>query len=161
MFLNESTQSPSSEQEKILLNVSSLVTDRISKYFDLLQAKLDDAAVMASYLEEFAGLVHFIFIDRQRGTCISPNIDITAKQTSSRIKLKVWDMIDTARTFLMNGKTCCIWKDFGFSFCYNLWYEDSNGQPLKPKVQVNLSSATSTVRSAKKVPGMLSTDFYQ
>lgn len=161
LFLNDVSQSPSTEQSKLLLAASSLVKDRISKYFDLLNAKLDNAAVMASYLEEFAGLIHFIFIDRQRGTCISPNIDITASQTSDKIKLKVWEMIETARTFLQNGKTCCIWKDFGFSFCYNLWYEDSNGQPLKPKVQVNLSSANSTVKSAKKVPGMLATDFYQ
>lgn len=159
--MNETSQIPTIEQEKHLFASSSLVTERVTKYFDLLDAKLDNSSVMASYLEEFAGLVHFIFIDRQRGTCIAPNIDITARQTSNKIKLKVWEMIETARTFLQNGKTCCIWKDFGFSFCYNLWYEDSNGQPLKPKVQFNLSSATSTVRSAKKVPGMLATDFYQ
>lgn len=161
LFLSEASKQITSEQEKILLNISSVITDRISKYFDLINSKLNNTMVMSSYLEEFAGLIHFIFIDRQRGTCITPNIDLTAKQTSSRIKQKVWTMIEVARTFLVNGKTCCLWKDFGFSFCYNLWYEDSNCQPLKPKVQVNLNSATSTAKSSKKIPGMLATDFYQ
>lgn len=111
---------------------------------------------MCSYLEEFAGLVHFIFIDRQRGTCFTPNIEMTAKETSSLIKKKVWKMIETARRYLQNGQTMVIWKDFGFSYSYSLWFEDSNGQALKPKDQAGVFAAKSSL-----IPGMLGCDYYQ
>lgn len=112
---------------------------------------------MCSYLDEFAGLVHFIFIDRQRGTCFTPNIDMTAKETSNLIKKKVWSMIETARNYLQNGQTTSvIWKDFGFSYSYSLWFEDSNGQVLKPKDQAGVFAVKSS-----SIPGMLVHDYYQ
>lgn len=126
--MNESNRKPTSEQEKILFNISQIVTDKMSKFFELFESKSKNNFTMCSYLEEFAGLVHFIFIDRQRGICFTPNIDATAKETSSLIKKKIWDMIDAARGYLQNGQTTVIWKDFGFSYSYSLWFEDSNGQ---------------------------------
>lgn len=144
------------DQENILHNISALATDKISKYFELLESKLKNNFQMCSYLEEFAGLVHFIFIDRQRGTCFTPNIDATARETSSRIKKKVWDMIEASRNYLQNGQTTVIWKDFGFSYSYSLWFEDSNGQVLKPKDQAGVMAAKSNL-----VPGMLAHDYYQ
>jgi len=111
---------------------------------------------MSSYMEEFGGLVHFIFIDRQRGTFFAPNIDSTAKETSPKIKTKVWEMIETARGCLKSGQTCVIWKDFGFSYSYCLWFEDSNGQAISPKDQ-----ATVLATKTDQVPGMLSHDYYQ
>jgi Hermansky-Pudlak syndrome 1 protein len=154
--MNESNKKPSTDQEKILFNISQVVTDKISKYFELLESKSKNNFTMSSYLEEFAGLVHFIFIDRQRGTCFTPNIDVTAKETSSQIKKKVWDMIDAARGYLQNGQTTVIWKDFGFSYSYSLWFEDSNGQVLKPKDQAGVLAAKSNL-----VPGMLAHNYYQ
>lgn len=144
------------DQEKILCNVSALVNDKISKYFDFLESKAQANFTMCSYLEEFAGLVHFVFIDRQQGTCYTPNIDMTAKETSSLIKKKVWSMIETSRNYLQNGQTTVIWKDFGFSYSYSLWFEDSNGQVLKPKDQANVFAAKSSL-----IPGMLVDDYYQ
>lgn len=111
---------------------------------------------MCSYLEEFAGLVHFIFVDRQRGTCFTPNIDMTAQETSSLIKKKVWAMIEASRNYLQNGQTTVIWKDFGFSYSYSMWFEDSNGQVLKPKDQ-----AGALVSKPHLIPGMLGHDYYQ
>lgn len=111
---------------------------------------------MCSYLEEFAGLVHFIFIDRQRGTCFTPNIDITSKEHSTLIRKKIWGMIETSRGYLQNGQTTVIWKDFGFSYSYALWFEDSNGQVLKPKDQVTVMATKSHL-----VPGILAHDYYQ
>lgn len=111
---------------------------------------------MCSYLDEFAGLIHFIFIDRQRGVCFTPNIDVTVKETSSQIKNKVWNMIEASRNYLQNGQTTVIWKDFGFSYSYSLWFEDSNGQVLKPKDQAGVAAAKSNL-----VPGMLAHDYYQ
>lgn len=154
--MNESNKKPSADQEKILFNITALVSDKISKYFEFLESKSRSNSTMSSYLEEFAGLVHFIFIDRQRGTCFTPNIDMTAKETSSLIKKKVWSMIESSRSYLQSGQTTVIWKDFGFSYSYSLWFEDSNGQILKPKDQAGML----TIKSGL-VPGMIAQDYYQ
>lgn len=154
--MNDCDRNPTPEQEKVLLIVSSLVSDKISKYTEQLETKFKANFSMCSYLEEFAGLVHFIFIDRQRGICFTPNIDTTAKETSPLFKKKVWGMIESSRNYLQNGQTTVIWKDFGFSYLYSLWFEDSNGQILKPKDQsVILPSRASLI------PGMLAHDYYQ
>jgi Hermansky-Pudlak syndrome 1 protein len=111
--MNEFEKKPSADQEMILQNISALVTEKLSKHIDLLESKSKTNFTMCSYLDEFAGLVHFIFVDRQRGTFFSPNLEMTAKETSSLIKKKVWDMIETSRNYLQNGQTTVIWKDFG------------------------------------------------
>lgn len=154
--MSDTDRRPIADQEKVFLNVSAVVSDKISKYFELLESKSKNNFTMVTYLEEFAGLVHFIFIDRQRGTCFTPSIDVTAKETSSQFKVKVWDMIEANRNYLQNGQTTVIWKDFGFSYSYSLWFEDSNGQVLKPKDQAGLLAAKPT-----SVPGMLAQDYYQ
>lgn len=154
--MNESNKKPSGDQEKILYNITAFVSDKISKYFEFLESKAKNNFTMSSYLEEFAGLVHFIFIDRQRGTCFTPNIDMTARETSSLVKRKVWNMIESSRSYLQNGQTTVIWKDFGFSYLYSLWFEDSNGQILKPKDQAGVLASKSGL-----VPGMISQDYYQ
>lgn len=152
----ESHKKPTPDQEKILFNISQVVTDKISKFTDALESKAKNNFTMSSYLEEFAGLVHFIFIDRQRGICFTPSIDATAKETSSLIKKKIWDMIDAARGYLQNGQTTVIWKDFGFSYSYSLWFEDSNGQVLKPKEPTGVLTSKQNL-----VPGMLANDYYE
>lgn len=117
--MNESNKKPTPEQEKVFFNIAQIVTDKISKNIETLESKAKSNFTMSSYLEEFAGLIHFIFIDRQRGICFTPNIDATAKETSSHIKKKFWRMIDAARCYLKNGQTTVIWKDFGFSYSYS------------------------------------------
>jgi hypothetical protein len=51
-----------------------------------------------------------------------------------------------------------VWKDRAFNYLYSLWFEDANGQVLKPKDQINIATAT-----GKQVlpPGTMSYDFYQ
>lgn len=152
--MDDGDNKPSAELENNLLSISSLVSDRISKYSEQLETRCKNN--FSSYLEEFAGLVHFIFIDRQRGICFTPNIDETAKETSPLFKKKVWTMIEASRNYLQNGQTTVIWKDFGFSYFYSLWFEDSNGQVLKPKDQTGVPANKTSM-----VPGMLTQDYYQ
>jgi hypothetical protein len=154
-YFNDSSRKITQEQEKIVFNIAAFVTDKVVKFAEFLQVKAKNNFSVNAYLEDFAGLVHFIFVDRQRGTCISPDINTTAKETSPQIKKKVWDMIETSRNYLQNGQTTVIWKDFAFSYHYSLWFEDANGQTLRPKDQ--------TVMAGKQnmVPGIMAHDFYQ
>lgn len=154
-YFNEHSKRITSDQEKALLNTSAFVSDKMIKLTDFLQIKAKNAFSLSAYLEDFAGLIYFMFVDRQRGSCIYPDIDKIVNETSPQIKKKVWEMIETARNYLQNGQTTVIWKDFAFSYHYSLWFEDANGQNLRPKDQGNNFAAKSAV------PGIISHDFYK
>lgn len=139
------------------MEISAAVNDKLSQYADFLGVKAKKNFTIASYLEEFAGLIHFIYIDRQNGRMVAPNIDLTVEQTSPTIKKKVWSMVETTREYFKNGQTSFIWKDFAFCYSYFLWFEDGNGQPLKPRDQ---SKTLSPVKTSCP-PGILSDDYYQ
>jgi hypothetical protein len=157
-YFNDSSRKVSADQEKILLNISDFVTDKLMKFAEFFEVKAKNNCAMSAYLEDFAGIVHFIFVDRQRGFCIFPNIDITVRETSPQIKTRVWEMVESGRNYLQNGQTMVVWKDRAFNYLYSLWFEDANGQVLKPKDQINIATAT-----GKQVlpPGTMSYDFYQ
>lgn len=157
-YFSSASRKISADQEKILLSISKLVTDKLMKFAEFFEVKAKSNFVMSQYLEDFAGMVHFIFVDRQRGFCIFPNIDITVRETSPQIKKKVWDTIVSGRNYLQNGQTTVLWKDTAFSYLYLLWFEDANGQVLKPKDQINTTTATGkqSIQS-----GTMSYGFYQ
>lgn len=157
-YFNDNSRKISADQEKILLNISAFVIDKLLKLAEFLEVKAKSNCAMSAYLEDFAGIVHFIFVDRQRGFCIFPDIDKTARETSPKIKSKVWEMVETARKYLQNGQTTVIWKDFAFSYLYSIWFEDANGQILKPKDQLNTVTASGKQCIA---PGSMSYEFYQ
>lgn len=157
-YFNDSSRKNNADQEKILLNISAFMTEKLMKFVEFFEVKAKNNCAMSAYLEDFAGIVHFIFVDRQRGFCIFPNIDITVRETSSQIKDKVWELVETGRNYLQNGQTMVVWKDTAFSYLYSLWFEDANGQILKPKDQINIATATGKQVLA---PGTMSYDFYQ
>lgn len=157
-YFNENSRKITADQEKLLINVAALVIDKVMKLAEFLEVKANSNCTMSAYLEDFAGIVHFIFVDRQRGFCIFPDINKTAKETSPQIKKNVWKMVDTARNYLQNGQTMVIWKDFAFSYLYSIWFEDANGQILKPKDELNIATATG---KQCLPPGSMSYEFYQ
>lgn len=54
--------------------ISDMVEARLLQFGDFLRAKALRNCSMASYLEEFPGLVHFLHIDRSTGRIIAPYI---------------------------------------------------------------------------------------
>lgn len=158
IYFNNSSRKITAEQEKILINISTIVTDKMIKFAEFFDLRAKNNCAMSAYLEDFAGIVHFIFVDRLRGFSIFPNIDITVRETSPQIKKRVWEMVVTARNYLQNGQTMVVWKDTAFSYLYTLWFEDANGQIIRPKDQLNVVSATGKQVLAA---GTMSYDFYQ
>ncbi|XKL59651.1 hypothetical protein PGB90_000667 [Kerria lacca] len=105
------------------------------------------------YLEEFPGLVHFLYIDRITHRFVAPHLDFSSQETTNLTKKKIWNMIQFARIHLQEGCTSIMWKDTLFHYSYFLWFEDSSGTPIKPKVPV------ATVIKTLSAPSVL-TDFY-
>lgn len=54
--------------------ISDMVENRLLQFSDFLRVKAQRNCSMATYLEEFPGLVHFLHIDRSTGRIIAPYI---------------------------------------------------------------------------------------
>ncbi|CAH0552941.1 unnamed protein product [Brassicogethes aeneus] len=100
------------------------------------------------YLEEFPGLVHFIYIDRTSHRLTSPTLDLTVDNMTNK---KIFFMINFGRNHIMEGTLSLMWKDTSFNYGYFVWFEDNTGAPIKPTV---LPSNTTSL------PGILAEDFY-
>ncbi|KAL4113192.1 hypothetical protein QTP88_016860 [Uroleucon formosanum] len=104
------------------------------------------------YLEEFPGLVHFIYVDRMSHRMIAPGLEFASQETLELTKKKVWSMIDFSRQHLRDGHFIVLWKDNTFTYSYFLWFEDQSGTSLKPRVQPTASEL---------FPGILNGDYYE
>jgi len=107
------------------------------------------------YLEEFPGLVHFMYIDRTNHRVTAPSLDFSSEETVTLTKKKIWSMVQFSRSHLQDGHLAVMWKDTTFNYAYYLWFEDNTGSPVKPKV-----CPTTAVKSLP-VPGIMCADFYR
>ena len=70
---------------------------------------------MTKYLEEFPGLVHFIFIDRTANRVTAPSINTDSeniynwRDPAHYIKQGIWDGWNYVQTFLVQGKVTIGW----------------------------------------------------
>jgi len=107
------------------------------------------------YLEEFPGLVHFIYIDRNEHWVTMPALDFGKDDTVRLTKKKIWKMVKFAREHMQQGNFSLMWKDSAFNYAYFLWFEDSTGQAIRPKLQSSLAWENFPI------PGILCSDFYK
>ncbi|EGI65071.1 Hermansky-Pudlak syndrome 1 protein-like protein [Acromyrmex echinatior] len=124
------------------------------------------------YLEEFPGLVHFIYIDRNTHRLVAPTLDFTSTETLALTMKKIWNMVEQSRMHLQEGHLSVMWKDTTFNYSYFLWFEDNSNKKLKftlrytlyyakgcspPKCKVYLNY----VMKNFPVPGILCGDYYR
>lgn len=124
------------------------------------------ALTINKYLEDFPGLVHFLYIDRSTHQLTSPTLlpdeagdapqesESPANRTRALTVSRVWSMVEFARSHLSKGHLSLMWKDTTFNYAYFLWFEDSSSNPLKPG---ELDDATDML----PLPGVLCEDFYR
>ncbi|XP_034952324.1 Hermansky-Pudlak syndrome 1 protein homolog [Chelonus insularis] len=147
----------------VILTVCRLVRQKFNDFSDFLKVKALKNFTLGSrtsltinkYLEEFPGLVHFIYIDRVTHRITAPTLDFTNLETLALIKKKIWLMIDQSRMHLQEGHFSVMWKDTTFNYAYFLWFEDSSGSPLKCKAYYHHQMKNFPV------PGVLCADYYK
>ncbi|XP_071033343.1 BLOC-3 complex member HPS1 isoform X2 [Parasteatoda tepidariorum] len=144
------------DHQEIFKVIQKLSVKRLSDVADFLEVKSVQNITMASYITDYPGLIHFIYIDRNCDCMIAPII--TLKKThlngTPSLKLKIWKMVSTGRKYIDGAENfCCLWKDGDLNFFYHVWFEDSTGRVIKPTVQP----------SVKKLPkkGIMCGNYYK
>ncbi|KAK2575813.1 hypothetical protein KPH14_007196 [Odynerus spinipes] len=147
----------------VLTAVGRLVRQKLNDFSDFLKVKALKNFTLGSrtsltinkYLEEFPGLVHFIYIDRTTHRLTAPTLDFTNSETLALTTKKIWNMVKQSRMHLQEGHLSVMWKDTTFNYAYFLWFEDSSGSPLKSKIYLN------HLMKNFPVPGILCGDYYR
>ncbi|XP_076631468.1 Hermansky-Pudlak syndrome 1 protein isoform X1 [Colletes latitarsis] len=147
----------------VLTTVGRLVRQKLNDFSDFLKVKALKNFTLGSrtsltinkYLEEFPGLVHFIYIDRTTHRLTAPTLDFTNPETLTLTTKKIWNMVKQSRMHLEEGHLSVMWKDTTFNYAYFLWFEDSSGSPLKCKAYLH------HLMKNFPIPGIFCGDYYR
>ncbi|XP_004521035.1 Hermansky-Pudlak syndrome 1 protein homolog [Ceratitis capitata] len=143
-----------------LPEVASLVEGKMLEISEFLAVKAERNITIDAYLEDFPGLIHFVYVNRSTGLMIAP--DLRPNQLIS--KKSLWSMVEFTRNYLKKGHTTVMWKDKTFNYSYFLWFEDKSGGPMKSiDMQQHVVASLSSNNAFKPQfePGLLAADYYQ
>lgn len=159
-----SCDSASNQQLDQLADSAAVVEAKLLEFAEFLAVKAARNISIDAYLEDFPGLVHFMYVNRSSGQMLAPDL----RQNSPQLlpKSKLWHMVEFTRSYLKKGQTTVMWKDRTFHYSYFLWFEDLSGGILKCTLDLQqhfLSTGFGAGGNGQKTPaepGALPMDYY-
>ncbi|XP_071169575.1 BLOC-3 complex member HPS1-like isoform X1 [Mytilus edulis] len=153
--------------ERMVTQIRERAGQKLRDFKDYLCVKAQRNITMTSYIEQFPGLVHFIYIDRRTNQVTAPSFNITSGETTLEtgettvkemdatrlLKDKVWKMMEFMQLKLKSGTTCVAAREGDYYFSYFLWFGDSSGNIITPQHPLQVSIPLSS-------PGVLTSNFY-
>lgn len=145
---------------KALYSIQETVQKELKDYNRFLSVKGERNVTMTTYLEEFPGLVHFIYINRTANRVIAPSINTDFREIyncsdpAHFIKQSIWDGWNYLQTFLVQGHTNVSVRYGDFLYTYVLWFEDSSGN------QRAIKDPNAFVKEFPNSPGIIGSNFY-
>ncbi|XP_037938368.1 Hermansky-Pudlak syndrome 1 protein-like [Teleopsis dalmanni] len=143
-----------------LPEVASIVDSKLIEVSEFLAVKAERNISIEAYLEDFPGLIHFMYINRSSGLMIAPDLRVNQLVP----KEKLWSMVEFTRNYLKKGQTTVMWKDKTFNYSYFLWFEDQASGALKSvdlQQHFNAPATAGKVLKTQYEPGLLAMEYYQ
>ncbi|KAK2174849.1 hypothetical protein NP493_774g01023 [Ridgeia piscesae] len=106
--------------------VGDLLRRHLVDYKDYLMVKSVHNITMTVYQQDFHGLVHFIYINRQNGHMTAPSMDKSGQMVESKdnFQLLLWQKVEWLKERLAGGYTSALVRDGHYAYSYFVWFEN-------------------------------------
>ncbi|XP_052741034.1 BLOC-3 complex member HPS1 [Bicyclus anynana] len=121
---------PVKEVRALLAPYIDFLRVKAMRYFSLESGEPDagSSLTLHKYVEEFPGLIHFVYIDRSTGRFLAPDMADCVDMLTQRT---VRSTLSTAMRALREGYGAAVWRRGALHVCAVRWFE-RRGAPARP-----------------------------